>query len=212
MEFAGEFETHITVRVANPAAIDALRVWAERRGVTFHHIVLDRGQTPSQPMISRHGRGRLSDERAAAEELGRQLAAAGFAVSRVKIEAAPWNDDVPESDADAANRPGRYFEHHVKLALDVAADIAALAALAVRHSAHLSRNARRVREDGLQERFVTQRCHDVGRRTASERLNALLAALTPLGHPVLSVEEEFVVYDSNPGVDTGWLELQETSP
>jgi hypothetical protein len=212
VEFAGEFETHVTVRAADSAGINALRSWAGLNNVAFHHIVLERGRTPSQPMVSRRNRGRLSDELAAAHDLSSRLAAAGFSVSRVKVEAAPWNEGVPESDAEAAAHAGRYFEHHVKLALGPAADIPALAALAVEHLAHLSRNARRVRGDGRHERFVTQRCFAAGRRTARERLESLLVALESLGHPVLSVEEEFVVYDSNPGVDAGWLEPNGGSP
>jgi hypothetical protein len=212
MEFAGAFETHITVRATDSTDIDALRLWAERHNLAFHHIVLDRGQTPSQPMVSRRGRGRLSSELSAADELRRLLAAEAFAVSRIKIEATPQNDDVPTSDATAIGaHAGRYFEHHVKLALDPSADIVALAAIAVTHSAHLSRNARRVRAEGGHERFVTQRCFAVGRNTAREKLKSLLIALETLGHPILSVEEEFVVYDSNPGVDSGWLESKETS-
>ncbi len=206
MEFEGEFETHVTVRAAEPADIDALRAWADGRRLAFHHIVLDRGRTPSQPMVGRRGGGRLSGETAAAADLSRRLSAAGFTVARVKIEAAPTNRDVPDSDAEAAGHPGRYFEHHVKLALDPDADVPALAALAVEHAAHLSRNARRVRGDGRHERFVTQRCHGVGRRAARARLGALLAALAAVGLPVVSVEEEFVVYDSDPGVDAGWLD------
>jgi hypothetical protein len=206
VEFAGEFETHITVRTADPARIDSLRVWAEHHRLSFHHIVLDRGQTPSQPMIGRRGRGVLSGELAAASELSRLLHAAGFVVSRIKIEAAPWNRDVPDTDAAAAEHPGRYFEHHVKLALAPATDFTALTALAVAHSAHLSRNARRVRDDGLQERFITQRCHSAGHPTARARLGALLAALAEGGYAVVSTEEEFVVYDSAPGVDAGWLD------
>jgi hypothetical protein len=205
-EFEGEFETHVTVRAADSAGVESLRVWAERHGLTFHHIVLARGRTPSQPMVGRRGRGGLSGERTAAAELGRLLHAAGFEVSRVKIEAAPTNRDVPDSDGAAAEHPGRHFEHHVKLALDPATDLAALAALAVSHAAHLSRNARRVRADGRAERFVTQRCHAVGRPAARGRLAALLDALAVGGYPVVSVEEEFVVYDSAPGLDAGWLE------
>jgi hypothetical protein len=211
VEFAGEFETHVTVRVANSDTFGALRAWAKHHGLAFHHIVLERGRTPSQPMVSRRGRGRLPDELAAADGLCLQLVTAGFAVSRVKVEAAPWNEDVPSSDAEAGGHPGRYFEHHVKLVLDPAADVAPLASLVVAHCAHLSRNARRVREDGQQERFVTQRCHAVGRNSARQRLAALLAALAAGGYRVLGVEEEFVVHDSAPGVDAGWLE-HETSP
>jgi hypothetical protein len=207
VEFEGEFETHITVRAESPSDVEALRAWAARHGLTFHHIVLDRGLTPSQPMVGWRGRGGLSGELAAAADLGRRLATDGFTVSRVKIEAAPSNRDVPDSDAEAAGRhAGRYFEHHVKLALDPGTDIPALVGLARRHAAHLSRNALRARGDGRQERFVTQRCHAVGRPAARERLDALLTALTADGYTVLDVEEEFVVHDSAPGVDAGWLD------
>jgi hypothetical protein len=205
-QFDGDFETHITVRGDDPAAVEALRLWAGRHGLRFHHIVLDRGRTPSQPMLGRRGHGRLSDERAAAHDLALRLAADGFAVCRVKIEAAPDNRDVPATDAEAVGDPGRYFEHHVKLALDAAGDLSALTAMAARHDARLSRNARRLRDDGRQERFVTQRCHGVGRPTAGARLRALLAALTAGGYDVVGVEEEYVVYDSDPGVDAGWLD------
>ena len=205
MEFEGEFETHITVRVPDADGVEALRARADRRRLRFHHILLDRGQTPSQPMISQRGRGRLSEQLAAAEELARGLTADGFRVVRIKIEAAPSNRDVPVTDADADRHPGRYFEHHVKLELEPAADIPALTRLAQEHSAHLSRNARRARMDGCQERFVTQRCHAVGRSTAAARLTALRDALTKGGYVILSVEDEFVVHDSEPGVDAGWL-------
>lgn len=207
MEFEGEFETHVTVRGADPAGVEALRGWASRHRLKFHHIVLDRGATPSQPMVTRRGRGGLSGELAEAAELGRRLAADGFAVARTKIEAAPWNRDVPGSDDEAASQHGgRHFEHHVKLLLGPDVDLPALASLAQGHGAHLSRNARRVRDDGRQERFVTQRCYGVGRPTAREQLTALLSVLKAGEYSILEVEEEFVIHDDNPGVDAGWLE------
>jgi hypothetical protein len=63
-----------------------------------------------------------------------------------------------------------------------------------------------VRDDGRAERFVTQRCHAAGRATARGRLAALLGALAAGGYAVLSVEEEYVVHDTAPGVDAGWLD------
>lgn len=205
-DFAGEFETHVTVRADDPARLDALRAWADARGVTFHHIVLDRGLSPSQPMVTRRGRGDLPGQLAAAADLIAGLTADGFSVCRVKVEAAPGNAGVPATEADAARQPGRYFEHHLKLLLDPAADLGPLTALAAGHAARLSRNVRRVRSDGLVERFVTQRCHAAGRATARGRLDSLLADLVACGHAVVSVEEEYVVHDTAPGVDAGWLE------
>lgn len=210
MNFAGEFETHLTITAVPHGDPGVLAAWANVRGLKFVHIVLDRGAVCSQPMLTRAGRGDLPGELAAAAELARRLAGDGFDVVRTKIEAAPWNEDVPASDAAAAAHPGdRYFEHHVKLVIAPATDTRELAATAVANRAHLSRNARRTRADGRQERFVTQRCFGVGRSTARSALDALLTDLTASGYAVAEVEEEFVVYDSNLGVDAGWIVAQE---
>jgi hypothetical protein len=73
----------------------------------------------------------------------------------------------------------------------------------------VSRNARRVRPDGRQERFVTQRLYRVGRETAKQHLDSLLNALNP--YEVLEIEEEFVVYDDNVTVDAGWFKNDKTT-
>ncbi len=206
MEFDGQFETHVTARADGPAGVEALRAWAARRGLKFHHIVLDRGRTPSQPMVTRQGSGTLSGQLAAAEGLTRDLAEAGFAVRRVKVEAAPGNRDVPATDAEASRHAGRYFEHHVKLALPADADFAELTRLAELHDARLSRNARRHRGDGTAERFVTQRCHGVGLATARRAFDALRNSLAAAGYVAAKVEQEYVVWDSHLADDAGWLD------
>jgi hypothetical protein len=202
MEFAGELETHLTVAPGDRAE-GALATWAAGRGLGLLHIVLPRGRVPSQPMLTWRGTGGLSRAREAAAELARALAEDGFVVTRIKIEAALENEDIPRSDAEAAHHPERYFEHHVKLRLGPGVDLDRLAALAAGHGAHLSRNALRTHDDGHDERFLTQRCPRVGRARAHERLAALLQALA--GHQILEVEEEFVVHDSNLALDDGWM-------
>ena len=92
----------------------------------------------------------------------------------------------------------------MKLLLDTDIDLGALAARVVPHGAHLSWNARRVHGGGRHERFVTQRCRGVADEDAGRALERLLAALD--GFDVLSVEREFVLYDSDESVDEGWLE------
>jgi hypothetical protein len=164
-------------------------------------------------MLTRDGRGTLDGQLAEAEVLRAALGANGFLVSRVKLEAAPWNEGVPTTDADGAAHPAdRYFEHHVKLLLGDRADLHSLAHLATRHGAHLSHNALRRRDDGRLERFVTQRCRGVGRDTARPRLEALLADLRGRRYEVIDVEEEFVVYDSDLSLDAGWLEAEAVTP
>jgi hypothetical protein len=184
-----DFETHFTV-----VYDQRLPDWAAARGLKYTRIELDRGATADQPMLTSRGRGDLAGWRAAAATLVRHLQDDGFTVRRVKIEAAPWHAAVPAG----------YFEHHVKLVL-TAAGIDAARSVAVGHGAHLSRNARRARDDGRHERFVTQRCHDVGRPQARERLDAMITALAAKGLEIVEVEEEYVLVDDNPELDAGWI-------
>ncbi|MET7788205.1 hypothetical protein ABZS93_16570 [Streptomyces sp900116325] len=206
--FRGEFETHLTLRpddrtVSGPR----LERWAGQHGLKFTRILLDRGAVRDQPMLTEQGRGTLAEQRAAARLRSAELRAAGFSVVRVKIEAAPWNEDIPRT-ADEADglSPVCHFEHHIKLLLSGEQEVASARDVAERHSAHLSRNARRAARNGRHERFVTQRCRGVGRPEARGRLDGLLGALAAAGLEMAEVEEEFVVHDDHPAVDAGWID------
>jgi hypothetical protein len=203
--FDGVFETHLTVRLPGRLGEgdEGLARWAERHEMKYAMILLDRGATPQQPMLTYHRLGMLPAQLVLARRRVRELCGAGFDVVRVKVEAAPWNEDVPQSAVEAsALMPGCYFEHHVKLVLADDAEVDAVRRIGTRHAGHVSRNARR----GLHERFLTQRCQLVGHPEAHRRLEALLDALAREGHHVIEVEEEFVVHDDNPGLDHGWAD------
>ncbi|MEU8287745.1 nucleotidyl transferase AbiEii/AbiGii toxin family protein [Micromonospora sp. NPDC048905] len=208
-EVSGDFEIHITVQ---DHEANLLSAFTARHGMKFVHIVLDRGTFAYQPMLTLTGRGTLAEQRAAALRWEREVRAAGMQVRRTKIEAAPWCVGVPQSDEQAATEPkGRYFEHHLKLLLTgpAVAQVLALTDLVVPHGARLSRNARRERADGVQERFVNQRCHGVGLTTAKQRLDDLVAALAAAGHEPVAVEQEYVVFDGNPAHDDRWMDVPE---
>lgn len=206
MDFQGEFETHLTIALRHGQEVNELQHWAERRGLKCLHIVLARGETPSQPMLTRRGQGRFRQELEKARELSEALNAAGFDIVRIKLEIPAESEHLPELRTDAPEQAAvRYFEHHIKLLLSEDDDLFPLSDLAVRHSAHLSRNSLRVRDDGFREHFITQRS---GRRRteAHDQLLSLLAELTKPKRTILSVEEEYVVFDSNLDVDRGWIE------
>ncbi|WP_144119135.1 nucleotidyl transferase AbiEii/AbiGii toxin family protein [Catellatospora sichuanensis] len=204
-EITGDFEIHLTV---HDYGSSRLAEFAARHGLKYVHVVLDRGITRSQPMLTLAGTGSLADQHSLAGNWAKQLRDVGLHPARTKIEAAPWCTGVPATDAEAAAEPaGRYFEHHVKLLLP-AEDVAALLAVAAvgeQHGARLSRNARRVRADGRQERFLTQRCHGVGRESARYLLDRLVAALREASWEIASVEQEYVVYDDHLSLDADWL-------
>jgi hypothetical protein len=208
--YVGDFEIHLTVSVAG-SAVDRLAAWAASRGVKFAHVVLARGDTASQPMLTVRGSGGLENALCEADVVVEGLDDASFAVVRVKVEYAPYAAGVPRTGGEAERLPGDvYFEHHIKLLLDVEADAASdastlLAELIAPHRAHVSRNARRVRLDGRMERFVTQRCRGVGDDVAAQRFRGLTDDIVRAGYEILTVEREFVVYDSAPTVDAGWI-------
>jgi hypothetical protein len=208
-EMSGPFESHLTLAATAP--LEALAGFAAQRGVKLTHIVLAAGVSPSQPMLTRHARGALKTEVAALESLAAACAAAGFAVTRLKIEVESDHPAAPMT-AEEATDAARYFEHHLKLLLPRDADVSPLLAVARAHHAHLSRNALRTRADGRQERFVTQRCHHATRSEAAAELAGLRRALA--GYSVLETEEEFVIYDSNLALDAGWIAIpsQEVRP
>ncbi|WP_405873107.1 hypothetical protein [Streptomyces sp. NBC_00005] len=197
---ASLYETHVTVRCEGAGESERLRRWAAAAGFKLTHIVLARGRMRDQPMLTLSGSQTYAVESARARDVLARLRAGGFEAVRVKIESTPWAPEVPRQPCDGE----RYFEHHVKLRLTAGTDVAALTARAVRHGAHLSWNARRVRADGRAERFVTQRCRGVDAEGAGQALEALLAELA--GYEVVSVEREFVHYDSDVSVDDGWIE------
>jgi hypothetical protein len=207
MDFTGEFETHITVSFGDICEIKRLQQWSAERNLKFLHILLERGTNISQPMLTRRGRGNFADELKIANHLAQALVAEGFDVNRIKIEAAPGNRGVPQSDLEAlAHHPLRYFEHHVKLSIAPTTDLLPLKELSQRHSAHLSRNALQIRHDDRQARFVTQRCMNVGRSGAEKHLQMLVDAIESLGYIPIDIEAEFVVYDSNLTLDRGWIQ------
>ncbi|MGW2744891.1 hypothetical protein [Streptomyces sp. NPDC001450] len=198
------YETHVTVDCAAPAEAERLHVWAAAAGLKLTHIVLARGRMRQQPMLTLAGSTSYAEESARADRTVAALRADGFAPVRVKIESVPWAPEVPDGPCGGGRSGGQYFEHHVKLLLDADTDLGALTARVVPHGAHLSWNARWVHRGGRHERFVTQRCRGVADEDAGRALERLLTELD--GFDVLSVEREFVLYDSDESVDEGWLE------
>ncbi|GAA2819238.1 hypothetical protein [Streptomyces showdoensis] len=186
------FETHVTVRCRDEGELGRLGAWAADRDLKVTTIVLARGSSRVQPMLTLRGR-------AGHPAVVSGLREAGFEPARVKVETVPWS-------TEPAGPGGGYYEHHVKLALPAAYDRAALEELVVPHGAHVSWNARRVLgPGGRHERFVTRR-HPGPADAAGRACDALIGVLVAAGYEPVAEEREFVVSDSDLSWDEGWLE------
>lgn len=204
MNVVGAFETHFTVKTA---AWERAFEWAAAHGMKVTHIVLAHGEHASQPMLTRHSTGSLEGTLRESRCISEQMAAKGLAVCRMKIEVGAGNAAAPADPHEAEGRPDDwYFEQHIKLLLPPSQDHSLIMQLAERHGARLSRNALRTREDGFEERFLTQRLHHGGRAQAESALSSLLDALLQHSIVVLETESEYVVFDSNLALDSGWLD------
>ncbi len=165
-------------------------------------------QHAHQMMTSSYHRGEFQAVQNIAFELTRELARSGFEISRTKIEAMCSSAGVPQTDDEAMTvSASNYFEFHAKLRLNPGVDSSALDQLCVAHEAHLSRNAFKMLDKGIVERFVTQRMYKVGRETALNRFAKCVEDLESLRHViVLSKQREYTVYDSNVALDRGWID------
>ena len=211
MTQSGRFETHLTLAAVNmtkPSDEDRMivRQWAANRKLKWTHILLSSGQHASQPMISYQQSGTLEIQKQTAFKLCQELNGLNEHVVRVKIEAHIDNACVPShfTHETAKHADELYFEHHVKLCLNQQTNIDALRQIAEHHDARISANARRVRSDGNEERFLTQRVFRAGRDQAQEVLRDLLTELRNKEFAILEIESEYVVFDSNLPLDDGW--------
>jgi hypothetical protein len=201
-ESSDVFELHITV--AQTVDLEAFKRFCYTAGIKA--LVIDLGaEQPVQPMTCSRITGSFSEAMIKANQLREVLTNAGFEVTRVKLEAAPWNAGVPESELQAQKVPsGNYFEHHTKLKLPKNANLRLLEMLCQTNNAHLSRNAFKVCSDGTSERLITQRHYGLGFVSASLRFNAFLEVLKSFDFIVEKTVSEYCVFDSNLQLDAGW--------
>lgn len=210
MHVFGHFETHLTLRHFDTGPLNSLHDAARELGLKLTLIVLQSGHQPTQPMLTRHSQGSLESVLHEAHDLSRQLLRRDLHVDRIKLEVGAEHPASPKNQDEADLKPKDWhFEHHVKLLLPARTDLSPLQQLVEKHTARLSRNALRVRNDGQEERFVTQRFYSAGRDAAGAALSRLTSALSQVPLTILESEAEYVVHDSNATLDAGWLEACE---
>lgn len=204
--FHGHYECHITVTIP-PNKQEALE-----RFINVCHslkakpivIVLNQGQTPTQPMLGKQLIG--SPEWVHQEILDLEYTLAQqFEVTRVKVEVSPDTTNLPHNQDKATQLPEScYFEHHVKMLLPNTFDQTVLRKELEQYQGYLSRNAIAKHNDDYEYRFVTQRFR-TSEAKAKQGLQDLLSYLEQQNITVTSTIREFNIFDSQADLDKGWM-------
>ncbi len=196
-QMADAFEVHVTAALTALTRLPEFRETCRTAGVKA--LVIDLGDdVPRQPMTCSRVLGDLAEAHAEALRVKTVLEEVGFGVTRLKIEAAPWNTDLPSNGYC-------YYEHHARLLLpSELAQQQALAKLCQRLGVHLSRNPFKAREDGTQQRFITLRHPPITREEAAQTAENLWATLRGAGYTIEKTITEYCVYDTNRELDVAW--------
>lgn len=207
LEYEGVFEAHISIAPINEEQANIFKNFCEAEGIKAIQIVLARGTTPIQPMSSSIHQGKFSTVKIEVETLVHKIAQLGFEVKRMKIEAAPNNQDIPQTIEDLSRHDSKnYFEHHWKILLQDAPS-EALLKLCEGNKIHFSQNAFKKREDGFSEHFLTLRLYEKGLQEAQQFCEEFTKVLKGQEVEVLKFITEYCVYDDFVQLDEEWLEI-----
>jgi hypothetical protein len=205
------FEVHVTLTPLHEAERARFATICSQQRWKALMIELD-PQIPSQPMTCSRIVGTADDAMSHALFVQQHLEGCGFTVTRIKIEAAPWNSFVPQTDQEAMHRHhSAYFEFHAKLVLPMTGWESTLRTICMPFQAHISRNSFRIRNDNTMERFVTMRSALHGLDTFQQHASQLTNALGAGGFSTADTVMEYCIYDSNTALDAVWFSTSPTA-
>lgn len=199
------FESHLTLDLTECEELGLVRIWAGKNDLKWSHILLEGGDSPSQPMITFRGTGDVDSQIERAKVVTKDVKEIGVNVIRVKVELELPSPEIKCSLLGLETTETQYYESHIKILHKTEVDLEELQVMVAPFQARLSRNARRQRNDGIQERFITQRLYDSERLLAHQQFSRLKNEIEKAGLEVIETEEEFVCYDSNLNLDAGWI-------
>lgn len=151
----------------------------------------------------------------------------GFSVIREKIEATAYGiDGIPQTDADTAEHPTKYFEFHIKVGHKEMGDSYPLTEQEVEKLKKISReftskfgvpiplsyncNKDGVSGDGLgYQRFLNVRFRNQGILSIRPKVDEITHAIHDAGLRVIKTISEYVWYDSLTKLDHGWIDFND---
>jgi hypothetical protein len=214
-------EVHVTVQVASDIEEEQFRsVCVNDLEGKCVAIQLPSGAAHSrQPMLSYYHRGNIMDCLVEMyEKYASRIRHEGFKITRLKIElqmskvavVSPNIPIPPTTDAQSQAFPSNYFEFHIKLQLPkdrVEEQQAVMKRIGQTHHAHVSRNAFKKDSAGNVIWFMTMRMYGMAMASAFEMFELCVEDVRNSGLDIVSMQREYAVYDSNVGLDKGWIDL-----
>lgn len=206
------YEMHVTVDT--PGELEQFRQVCSTLGVKPIVLALQEraaAQDITQVMTSSNFAG---DDHGAGQELYRissGLKAAGYTISREKIECAPWHPAAPlDGDVGKSMPPGCYFEAHLQVELvcenqfEQAAKESSLKVIALEHAAHYSRNMFKQYAELHYTRMLTVRGYTGTYEDFKKKVQALAIQLRQNGFDIQKEVIEFALFDNNTALDKTW--------
>lgn len=135
-----------------------------------------------------------------------------FEVIRLKLESLANNDGVPQTDEEAQNIPGdTYFEYHIKIKDAPATEESDTILKNLSYQLTKDLNIRVPFScNNLKDyqRFLNARTYHLGFKNSFDKILKIKTAIEKSGYNIERVISEFIVYDTNKKLDTGWLEYE----
>lgn len=134
-----------------------------------------------------------------------------FEVIRIKLESLASNNGIPQTDAEALNIPGdTYFEYHIKLK-DVEINQInddKLKALSLKLTQDLNIKVPfSCNNLPDYQRFLNARTYKLGFENSFALVDRIKNAIIENGFLIDRIVSEFIAYDTNKALDSGWLEF-----
>ena len=200
----GIFEIHITIQCDGDSDMSLFLERCRLHNINPIIIELSNGDYVKQVMTSSFIVGQYKDEimektKATVRKLFENTVLYDKIV-RVKVESLARNPGVP---LDSNDEVDKYFEFHYKIVIKDAEDYDKVRNMIKPFGGRLSRNAFKNLETN-KHYFITKRVHNGGQIRALAEYKELNDVLCAGGYAPIKSEAEFVVFDSNYNLDSGW--------
>jgi hypothetical protein len=190
------FEIHITTIIRNKVDEEGFLSFCGQNNVKPLFIELARGQSVSQPMLSKTVYlESLVETQSYCSQISAALNKKGFPTQRIKIEVL---DRDSELFVHTNTSHAHYFEWHGKVSYQ---NFNTLLKYCEKNQVHLSRN---VLKNEANQRFITLR--EYGNKAIfHKRIDRLKKDLQNGGWKLFKEEAEYCIYDDNKQLDKNWL-------